>query len=163
VLSVSSLFLRGVGMYMPVCACKHTHTQTLHLSYTDMSPGVGTKHLESPINPGALDLGICEFECIRSTHVYIYAGRRDEIWTSFGMYFLLQNLDFFWHVFSSAKDVNVIPRSRIQKGFYLHRPSTEGTRLPFEVIKALIIIIKNRQYMTADFKHRPFKYDVESS
>jgi len=30
VLSVSSLFLTRVGVYVGVCVCMHTHTHTLH-------------------------------------------------------------------------------------------------------------------------------------
>ena len=29
-----------------VCVCAHAHT--LHVGYSDVSPGVGTRHLESP-------------------------------------------------------------------------------------------------------------------
>jgi len=28
--------------------CVYAHTHTLHVGYSDVSPGVGTRHLESP-------------------------------------------------------------------------------------------------------------------
>ena len=37
---------------------------------------VGMRHLEGPKNPDGLNLGI---HILQSTHVYIYAKRRDEI------------------------------------------------------------------------------------
>ena len=48
VLSVSSLFLTRVGVYVGVCVCIRTHTHTVQLVYLDVSPGVGMKHLEGP-------------------------------------------------------------------------------------------------------------------
>ena len=47
-LSVSSLFLTGVGVYVGVCVFIHTHTHTPHVGYLDVSPEVGTRHLEGP-------------------------------------------------------------------------------------------------------------------
>ena len=29
------------------CVCVYAHTHTLHVGYSDVSPGVGTRHLES--------------------------------------------------------------------------------------------------------------------
>jgi len=31
-----------------VCVCVYAHAHTLHVGYSDVSPGVGTRHLESP-------------------------------------------------------------------------------------------------------------------
>jgi len=76
VLSVSSLFLTRVGVYVGVCVCIRTHTHTAQMVYLDMSPGVGMRHLEGPENK-------CRHTyiriCVQSTDVYIYAQRRDEI------------------------------------------------------------------------------------
>ena len=58
VLSVFSLFLTGVKVYVGVCVCIRTHTHKLHVGYCDVSPGVGTRHLDSPKNPSGLKLGI---------------------------------------------------------------------------------------------------------
>ena len=92
VLSVSSLFLTRVGVYVCVCVCIRTHTHTAQMGCSDVSPGVGMRHLEDPKNPDGLNLGIHIFVyvykvlwytyiriCVQSTHVYIYTKRRDEI------------------------------------------------------------------------------------
>jgi len=31
-----------------MCVCEYAHTHTLHVGYADVSPGVGTRHLERP-------------------------------------------------------------------------------------------------------------------
>ena len=55
VLSVSSLFLTRVGVYVCVSVCIRTHIHTLHRC-SDVSPGVGMRHLEGPKNPDGLNL-----------------------------------------------------------------------------------------------------------
>ena len=45
VLSVSSLFLTRVGVYVCLSVCIHTHTHTAQMGYSDVSPGVGMRHL----------------------------------------------------------------------------------------------------------------------
>ena len=40
-------FLQGVDVYV-LCVCVYAHTRTLHVGYSDVSLGVGTRHLESP-------------------------------------------------------------------------------------------------------------------
>jgi len=55
VLSIFSLFSTGVGVFVGVCVCIRTHTHTLHVGYSDVSPGVGTRLLESPKNPVGLN------------------------------------------------------------------------------------------------------------
>ena len=57
VLSVSSLFLTRVGGYVCVSVCIRTHTHTLHRC-SDVSPGVGMRHLEGLKDPDGLNLGI---------------------------------------------------------------------------------------------------------
>jgi len=83
VLSVSSLFLTRVGVYVCVCVCvyAHTHTHTAQMGYLDVSPGVGMRHLEGPKNPDGLNLGIHIFVYVYKVHIciYIYAKRRDGI------------------------------------------------------------------------------------
>ena len=44
-LSVSSLFLTQVGVYVGMCMCIRTHTHTAHMGYSIVSPGVGMRHL----------------------------------------------------------------------------------------------------------------------
>jgi len=63
VLSVSSLFLTRAGVYVGVCVCICTHTHTAQMGYSDVSPGVGMRHLEGPKNPDGLNLGI---------HIFVY-------------------------------------------------------------------------------------------
>jgi len=79
VVCVFSIF----NAYGSVCGCicdyTHTHTHTAQMRYLDVSPGVRMRYLEGPNNPDGLNLGIHIFVCIQSTHVYVYARRRDEI------------------------------------------------------------------------------------
>jgi len=67
VLSVSSLLFTRVGVYVGVCVCirTHTHTHTAQMSYSDVSPGVGMRHLEGPKSPDGLNFCIHMF-------VYVY-------------------------------------------------------------------------------------------
>ena len=46
-MEVSPHFLQGVDVYV-LCVCVYAHTHTLHVGYSDVSPVVGTRHLESP-------------------------------------------------------------------------------------------------------------------
>ena len=93
VLSVSSLFLTRVGVYVCVCVCIRTHTHTAQMGYLDVSPGVGMRHLEGPKNPDGLNLGIRIFVYVYKVHMCIYmlrGGMRS--WTNF--FFLLRCLFF---------------------------------------------------------------------
>jgi len=63
-----------------VCVYTHTRTHATQMGYLDVNPGVGMRHLGGPKNPDGLNLGIHIFGiCVQSTHVYVYAKRRDEI------------------------------------------------------------------------------------
>ena len=70
-------------MCVSVCVNAHTHTHCTDgvLGCVNASPGVGMRHLEGPKNPDGLNLGIYVYPriCVQSTHVYVYARRRDEI------------------------------------------------------------------------------------
>ena len=78
VLSVSSLFLTWVGVYVGVCVYMHTHTHTVQIGYSAVSPGVGMRHLEGPKNPdGLISAYMYSYMC--TTHVYVYARSWDEI------------------------------------------------------------------------------------
>jgi len=46
-MEVSPHFLQGVDVYV-LCVCVYAHTHTLYVGYSDVNPGVGTRHLESP-------------------------------------------------------------------------------------------------------------------
>jgi hypothetical protein len=58
------LLIFDAGWSVCVCTCVYTHTQTQTVrGVLDVSPGVGTRHLEGSKNPGpeGLNLGICVF------------------------------------------------------------------------------------------------------
>jgi len=74
---------------MGVCVCIHTHTHTLRVGYSDVSPGVGTRHLEGPKNPDELNHGMYVFVYVYIVHMstylysymctffYVYVRRRE--------------------------------------------------------------------------------------
>jgi hypothetical protein len=93
VLSMSSLFLTRVGVYVCVCVCIRTHTHTAQMGHLDVSPGVGMRHLEGPKNPDGLNLGVHIFVYVYKVHMCIYmlrGGMRS--WTN--CFFLLTCLFF---------------------------------------------------------------------
>jgi len=71
-----------------LCVCIYTHAYTLHAGYSDVSPGFGTGHLESPEEIQMY----CQMYCsasihvyctgVRSTYVHIYARLYVEVWTN---------------------------------------------------------------------------------
>ena len=63
---------------MWVCVCVYAHTHTAQMGCSDVSPGVGMRHLEDPKNPDGLNLDIHIFVYVYQD-VYIYVKRRDEI------------------------------------------------------------------------------------
>jgi len=69
------LFLTQVGVYVCVCVCvcvcTHTHTHTAHVML-DVSPGVGTRHLEGPENADTINVGKHVFIYVYKVHMYIY-------------------------------------------------------------------------------------------
>jgi len=80
---VRSLFLtRGGSVRVCMLVYTHARTHTAH-GVLDVSPGIGTGHLEVPTNPDGLNLGIYIFEYVYKVHMCnIYTGRRNEIWTN---------------------------------------------------------------------------------
>ena len=101
VLSASSLFLTRVGVYVCMSVCIRTHTHTLHRC-SDVSPGVGMRHLEGPKNPDGLYLGIYIFVYVYKVHMCIYilrGGMRS--WTN-----CFFSLTYFFFRKRKAKDVN---------------------------------------------------------
>ena len=74
VLPVSSLFLTRVGVYVCVSVCIRTHTHTLH-KCSDVSPGVGMRHVEGPKNPDGLNLDVHIFVYVYKVHMCIYMLR----------------------------------------------------------------------------------------
>jgi len=55
----------------------HTCTHTALMEYSDVSPGVGMRHPEGPKRTKSWHM--CIRIRVQSTHVYVYARRRDEI------------------------------------------------------------------------------------
>jgi len=81
VLSVSSLFITRVGVYVGVCVCIRIHT---HTHCTDGILGCEPRSRnETPGGPEESRWTKSRHTyiriCVQSTHVYIYAKRRDEI------------------------------------------------------------------------------------
>jgi len=101
VLSVSSLFLTRVGVYLCVSVCIRTHIHTLHRC-SDVSPGVGMRHMEGPKNPDGLNFDIHIFVYVYKVHICTYmlrGGMRS--WTN-----CFFSLTFFFFQKRKAKDVN---------------------------------------------------------
>jgi len=65
-MEVSPHFLQGFKCMC--CVCVYAHTHTLHVGYLDVSPGVGTRHLQS--------LEEIQMYCSDSIHIYrvVYEG-----------------------------------------------------------------------------------------
>ena len=62
-----------------MCGCMrvytHTHTHITQMGYSDVSPGVGMRHLESPKNPDGLNLGIHILVYVYKVHMCMYILR----------------------------------------------------------------------------------------
>ena len=68
---------------MSVSVCIRTHTHAIHVGYSDVSPGVRTRPLEGPKNPGGLNLGIYVFVYVYKVHMCIYMlGGGMRSWTN---------------------------------------------------------------------------------
>jgi len=76
VLSASSLFFDAGGS---VCRCMCVYTHTLHMEYSDLSSGVGMRHLEVSKNADGINLGIHVFVYMYKVYIYVYNRRQDEI------------------------------------------------------------------------------------
>jgi len=56
-----------------VCVCVYAHTHTLHMGYSDVSPGVGTRHLENPEEIQMYCSDSIHIYCaVYEVHMYIY-------------------------------------------------------------------------------------------
>ena len=120
----SSLSLTRVGVYVGVCVYvrKHCGTHTQTLGRPEECKWTKSRHT-------------CTRVCVQRTHVYIYARRRDKIWTNCSF-----SLTYCFPRKRKAKDVIVRPRTRIDIESELHRPQSEDIQLLI-VIKANIIIV----------------------
>ena len=70
---VFSIFDVGGSVRACMCVYTHTHTHTAH-GVLDVSPWVGTRHLEGPKNygPDGLNLGIYVLVDVYKVHMCIY-------------------------------------------------------------------------------------------
>ena len=65
--------ISNTGGSVCACMCAHTrHTHTAHMGYSDVSPGVGMKHLEGPKKSDGLNLGIHIFVYVYKVHMCMY-------------------------------------------------------------------------------------------
>ena len=70
-------------MWVYACAYTHTHTHNAQMEYSDVSPGVGMRHLEGPKNPDGLNLGKHMFVYVHKEHMcmcMLRGGKRS--WTN---------------------------------------------------------------------------------
>jgi len=96
VVYVFSILNAGGSVCERICVYTHTHTHTAQMGYSDVSPGVGMRHLEGPKNPGGLNLGTHIFVYMYRVHMYMYMLRGGmRFWT---------NYFFLYHIFSSEKE-----------------------------------------------------------
>jgi len=66
-----------------MCVYTHTHTNTAHMGYSVVSPGVRTRHLEGPKDPDELNLGIHIFVYVYKVHECMYMlGDGIRSWTN---------------------------------------------------------------------------------
>ena len=61
VVCVFSILNAGGSVCGCMCVYTHTHTHTAQMGYSDVSPGVGMRHLQGLKNPDGLDLGLTAF------------------------------------------------------------------------------------------------------
>jgi len=106
------------------CMCEYTHTHThtycTWMTESDVSPGVGTRHIESPKNQDGLNLRINLSVRVYEVHMYTYLpGNGVRSWISC---FFSWKMRFFRN--AAAKNVNVIPRTQIHMDLsYIDPPS----------------------------------------
>jgi len=139
VLSVSSLFLTRVRVYVGVGVCIGTHTHAALTGYSVVSLRVFMRHLEGPKNPGVTNLGIYVFVHVCKVHMCMYMpGDRMRSWTNcffFNIFFLSQKK-------SKRCERKPLITSWISNWKYkiwAHRPSSKVTIPFFKVIQASII------------------------
>jgi len=71
-LSVSSLFLSRVGVYVGVGVCISTHTHTIHIWGPQMWAQGSIRHLKGPKNADGPNLSIFVFKYVYKVHIGIY-------------------------------------------------------------------------------------------
>jgi len=90
VVCVFSILKAGGSVCGCMCVYTHWHSQTnTAQGYSDMSPGVGMRHLEGPKNPDGLNLGIYIFVYVYKVHMCMYMlGGGMRSWTVANCFFL---------------------------------------------------------------------------
>ena len=102
VVCVFSIFNAGGSLCVCECVYTHTHPHTAQMGCSDVSPGVGIRHLEGPKNLYGLNLDIHIFVYVYKVHMCIYmlrGGMRS--WTN-----CFLSLTYFFFRKRKAKDVN---------------------------------------------------------
>jgi len=75
VVCVFSIFNAGGSVCVCMFVYTHTHTHTAQMGCSDVSPGVGMRHLEGPKKSDGLNLGIHIFVYVYKVHMCIYMLR----------------------------------------------------------------------------------------
>ena len=126
--------------------CVYAHAHILHVGYSDVSPGVKTRHLES--------LEEFQMYCRNSIHIYraVYEVHVHTYicWAAAGLtaFLFSFNIYFLSHT-RKEEDVSKTTYISNLKWIWAHRPSIKGTRLFLIVIKAIIVIIRYIHTITA--------------
>jgi len=82
-IGVLSVFNAGGSVCGCMCVYTHTHAHTAQMEYSDVSPGVGMRHLEGLKNPDGLNLGIYIFVYVYKVHMCMYMlGGGMRSWTN---------------------------------------------------------------------------------
>jgi len=82
VVCVFFIFNAGGSVCGCMCVYTHTHTHTTQMWYSDVSPGVGMRHLECLKNPDGLNFGIYIFVYVYKVHMCMYmVGGGMRSWT----------------------------------------------------------------------------------
>jgi len=72
VVCVFSIFNTGGSACGCMCVYTHTQTHTTQMGYSNVSPGVGMRHLEGPKNQDGLNLRIYIFVYVYKVHMWMY-------------------------------------------------------------------------------------------
>ena len=81
---VCVFFIFNAGGSVCGCMCVYTHTykHTAQMGYSNVSPGVGMRHLEGPKNSDGLNLDIYIFVYVYKVHMFMYMRGGMKSWTN---------------------------------------------------------------------------------
>jgi len=122
VVCVFSIFNAGGSVCGCMCVYTHTHTHTGQMGYSDVSPGVGMRHLEGPRNPDGLNLGLCIFVYVYKLHMCMYMlGGGMRSWTQYfflNRFFLakkaIKRCEQKLQIISNNRFERIDPQSRVK-------------------------------------------------